>query len=437
MRDAAADIHANRIAGLYVGNSDDGLNIPSQAISPRHSQAIIKYAEALVSLAESEQPREDIPQEEADLQIWFLKAFDEPEKRKRMFTANSTAKLKEANDVKQWTRSLKADIEAEDERLRLLAERELRRPPKSPDQNTKDKWKFSLRIETTSHSIRSVPLKQWNDGVNWIKLAPQQGAKKKEQLLIEITLRDDVPLAALWGLGFNLSLQFLIAINMATSGFWWWPPAPNQRRFYESITDLESRAGVELEAGGFRVFGGPRVALTDVHVRSLLICFTCLPQPYDQPRAQAYAYYLGGLNFLALNCIQWRCEAQAFGNFLASLKLLMVEASYVRQSETSLEAIGRYLQEQYPALDNPDAFMELVRKYEQTGSAPPPTKIDDVYLIKLLCEKVFRDTIIPNILRRKASNNGEGGTAAIGAGSQTTPSQVASVISADPSDPTA
>ncbi|MGD0421078.1 MAG: hypothetical protein ABSA68_16095 [Xanthobacteraceae bacterium] len=406
MRDAAADIHANRIAGLYVENSGDGLNIPSQAISPRQSQAIIKYAEALVSLAESEKPREDIPQEEADLQIWFLKAFDDPEMRKRMFTIGTIAKLKELNDIHEWARSLKAEIEANDEQMKLVAERELRRGPKSPSQATKERWKLSLRIETASHSIRSAPLKQWNDGVNWIKLAPQQGAKKKEQLRIEITLGDDVPAAALWGLGFGLSLQFLIAINMATSGFWWWPPAPNQRRFCETITDLENHLGVELEAGGFQVFPEKREALTDVHVRSILICFTCLPHPHDQPRAQAYINYLGGLNFLALNCIQWRCEAQAFGNFLASFNLLMVEASYPRQSETTFDAIRRYLQEQYPAFD-PSAFMELIKKYDERGSAPPPAKIDDVYLMKLLCEAIFRDTIVPSILRQKGSDNPE------------------------------
>lgn len=114
-----------------------------------------------------------------------------------------------------------------------------------------------------------------------------------------MTLGDDVPVAGLWGLGFSLSLQFLIAINMATSGFWWWPPAPNQRRFAESIRDLEHGVGVELEAGGFQVFQPPRPALTNVHTRSLVLCFTSLPHP-NEPRAQAYIFFLGGLAFISL-----------------------------------------------------------------------------------------------------------------------------------------
>jgi AbiV family abortive infection protein len=406
LRDAASDIHANRIAGLYVDNGEHGLNIPSQAISPKQSQALIGCAEALVRYAESEKPRDDIPQDEIDLQIWFLNAFDDPEKRNRLLAVSSLEKLKQLNDVHEWTRSLKAEIEANDQQMKLVAEQELRREPKSLGQITKDRWKITLRIETASHSIRRASLKQWNDGVKWIKLVPQQGAKKKEQLLIEITLGDNVPLGALWGLGFSLSLQFLIAINMATSGYWWWPLAPNQRRFYEGIRDLEQNLGVELEDGGFQVFNTPKVALSDVHVRSLLVCFTSLPHPHDQPRAQAYIYYLGGLNFIALNCIQWRCEAQAFGNFLASFKLLLAEASYVLPSETPIEAIRRFLKEKYPDLDQPEAFMELINKCEQ-GGGPPPVKIGDVYLMKLLCETIFRDIIVPNILRRKKPSDGD------------------------------
>jgi AbiV family abortive infection protein len=403
MRDAAANIHAKRIAGLYVENNDDGLNIPSQAVSPQQSQAHIAAADALVRHAESDAPRDDIPQEDIDLQLWFLSAVDDPEKRNRIFTASSLSKLKELNDVGQWTRSLKAEIEAHDQQMKLLAERELRRDPKCASDTTKERWKISLRIETTSHSIRSSPLKEWNKGVEWIKLSPQQGPKKKEQLRVEITLGDDVPAGALWGLGFGLSLQFLVAINMATSGFWWWPLAPNQKRFYEGIQDLETKLGVELEDSGFQMFKQPRVALSDVHVRSLVLCFVSLPHPSDQPRAQPYAHYLGGLTFLALNCIQWRCEAQAFAHFLTSFKLLLVEASYMGPSETPFDAIRRFLMEKYPDFSELDAFMELIAKCQGGGATPPLIKIGDVRLMKVLCEVIFRDVIVPAHLRRQSS----------------------------------
>jgi AbiV family abortive infection protein len=301
-RDAAADIHANRMAGLYVENNDGGLNVPSDAISSRQTEALIGLAESLIKYAESEKPRDDIPQEEIDLQVWFLNAVDDPEQRNRIFTAQSFEKLKQLNDVIEWTRSIKAELEASDKELRELAERELRREPKIDGQVRKDRWKIRLRIETTSNIVRPAAFKEWNKSVEWIKLLPVQGAKKKDQLIIDLTLGDDIPAAALWGFGFSLSLQFLVAINMATSGFWWWPLAPSHRRFYETIRDLETGHNLELDSSGFRVFD-PRRVLTPVHMQNLMVCFTSLPHPHDPQRAQAYTYYLGGLNFIAINSI--------------------------------------------------------------------------------------------------------------------------------------
>jgi AbiV family abortive infection protein len=266
-RDAAAHIHADRMAGLYVESGDHGLSIPAKAISPKQSQALIGLAESFIKYAETEKPRDDIPQEEVDLQVWFLTAFEDPEKRSRILTPESLAKLKELNDVQQWTRSIKAELEENDEKLRALVEREIQRAPASTEQARKDRWKIQLRIEILSNSIRPGPLKVWNDRVPWIKLAPQQGKKKKEQLLIDITLGDDIPIGGVWGVGFALSLHLLIALNMATSGFWWWPLAPNHKRFYESIRDLEQGLGVELDDGGFKVFNSQRPALTDVHYK--------------------------------------------------------------------------------------------------------------------------------------------------------------------------
>jgi AbiV family abortive infection protein len=400
-RDAAADVHANRVAGLYVENGDGGLNVPSNAISSRQSLSLIGLAESLIQYAESQKPRDDIPQEEIDLQIWFLNAVDDPEIQKRIFTTKSFEKLKQLNDVVEWTRSIKAELEASDKELRELAERELRREPKIDGDVRKDRWKIRLRIETTSNSIRPAAFKDWNKSVEWIKLFPVQGAKKKEQLIVELTLGDDIPAAALWGMGFSLSLQFLIAINMATSGFWWWPIGTHTKRFYESIRDLETGHGFELDSSGFRVFTH-RPALTPVHMQNLLMCFTALPHPHDPQRSQAYKYYLGGLNFIAINSIQWRCDGQAFGNFLESFKLLMTEASYSLPSDTADTAIGRFLNEKYPRLDLAyhATFLELVRNFEQRSSLVV-VKIDDVYFIKLLCETIFRDTIIPELRRRK------------------------------------
>jgi AbiV family abortive infection protein len=48
-REAAADIHAIRLLGLYVEEVDIGLNIPSKAISAKQSDSLISLAELLVA----------------------------------------------------------------------------------------------------------------------------------------------------------------------------------------------------------------------------------------------------------------------------------------------------------------------------------------------------------------------------------------------------
>jgi AbiV family abortive infection protein len=396
-RGAADDIHANRLAGLYVDIDDGALNIPSKAISPKQAAALIELADALVQDRETQKPREDIPHEELELQAWFLRTMDDPERRKRILTSKSFDMLKALNNVPAWTRQMKAELDAEDAELRALAERELQRSPTFDIRSRKARWVIRSRIETLSNSIRSRFIKEWNDKITWIKMVAVQGERKKEHLIVEFTLGDDVPIQALWALGFTLTLRLVIAMNLATSGFWWWQQAPNKTKYYDSIHDLENKKGVELEEGSFHIFQ-QRAAMTDVHARTLVMCFVALPDdPRDPQRGNSYAAYLGGLNFLALNSVTWRCEAWAFGQFMQAFRGLMEEAGYLRTGETISAGTSRFLNERFPELDRFEhaAFIGLIDtiQTQQTTSA----KIGDVYLMKLLCETIFRDDIIPKI----------------------------------------
>ncbi len=117
---------------------------------------------------------------------------------------------------------------------------------------------------------------------------------------------------------------------------------------------------------------------------------------------------LAGLNFIALNSIQWRCEGQAFDNFLELLRLLMVEAKYINDGESIDVAASRFLKENYPDLDPPEheAFLQLIRTFDRREGTPV-VKLADVYLIKLLCETIFRDAIIPAVMQNKSHEKAE------------------------------
>jgi AbiV family abortive infection protein len=404
-REAAVDIHGIRLQGLYVENSEAGLNIPAKAISLKQAEALISLADVLVSQAENEKPREVIPQEEIELQTWFLRAFDDPDKRKRIMNKQLFDKLRSLGDVAAWTRQVKDEIEQGDAELMALAEKEIKRSSASLGSGDNDRWKVQIKIRTSSNSIRPRPLKKWNEGSTWIKLRAQQGPLAKEELFVEITLGDNVHIGSLLPSVSHIAFHFVVAINMATSGFWWWPLAPNRERIYEKIQDLENKdKGIELVDPSFNIFGQRR-ELTDVHMQTLTLCLVALPGSNDQACVPGYMYYAGGLNFMALNSVLWRCEGQAFGNFLESLRLLMVEAKYVEKGESVGVSASRLLNEKYPNLDpsEHDAFVRLIGDFDRRAEVPM-VRLSDVYLLKLLCETIFRDAIIPSVVQRKSQN---------------------------------
>jgi hypothetical protein len=112
---------------------------------------------------------------------------------------------------------------------------------------------------------------------------------------------------------------------------------------------------------------------------------------------------------MALNSVQWRCEGQAFGNFLESLRLLMIEAKYIKDGESIEVAASRFLKEKYPELDPPEheALVRLISAFERRQGTPV-VKLPDVYLIKLLCETIFRDVIMPSVMQSKSRGGIEG-----------------------------
>ena len=71
-------------------------------------------------------------------------------------------------------------------------------------------------------------------------------------------------------------------------------------------------------------------------------------------------------------------------------------------------AASRFLKEKYPDLDPPehDWFVQLIRTFDRREGTPV-VKLGDVYLLKLLCETIFRDAIIPAVMQSKSHEKAE------------------------------
>ena len=210
---------------------EDGLNIPITAISPSSCRLLIELIDSRLGLVGNGKVSATISTEDAEVQLWFLKATDDAISRQQIFSSKSMKKLEDLKNMSAWLRWLKATFEEAETLSAESLALELERSQNLPDSGTKEKWCIRIRILCTSHSIRPKTLRAWNDNFEFIKL--QAVSKKKDQLFVDIILEDNVPLEAIWYLGWGVARRFVIALNIGTMGFWWWRKPEQTSRYYE------------------------------------------------------------------------------------------------------------------------------------------------------------------------------------------------------------
>jgi AbiV family abortive infection protein len=179
INELAQHIHDTRKLGLYVESTEDGLSIPSANINGEDALNLIQPAKARLAVAESEKLREDVSDQDIDLQAWFLSTTDDPEKSKLILSSGSLKKLAELDDVRAWAAWLKEQFEQAEKDAREAVKKELERSQNLPDKATKDKWKFRIRIICASHSLRPKTFTTFNTGSKMDKDSPRQQQKER------------------------------------------------------------------------------------------------------------------------------------------------------------------------------------------------------------------------------------------------------------------
>lgn len=397
-------IHVTRLAGLYVDHGQDGLSIPRDAISPEECNALIEFVDARLQAALSETLRDAISDEEVERQTWFLRASEDPERMRMIMSGASMEKLAELKDVRAWVSWLKEIFDNAEAEAREAAEIEIKRVPGTARKDAKDKWRFRIRILSGSHVIRPKTLTAWNKDVGWIKLVAVSG--KKSQLLVEFTLKDYVTADRLWWFGWGVARQFVVALNIATMGFWWWRLPEHISKFYEALDDLESKRSFVVERSpSLKIDWGENKVLSEEDLSRLKTCFAALPRPDEQQRLAALNYYTGGITFLSLNDIHWQCEIQAFGNFFESLKAMMMERGEVGTEQVFETAFARFLDDMFPKMDERDRLIGLCKAFESGKLEGIVVTLKEVSFIKLFCDAYFLRTVQPAWLKERFSGS--------------------------------
>ncbi|WEK06635.1 MAG: AbiV family abortive infection protein [Candidatus Devosia phytovorans] len=401
IRDAeklAETLHSKRVAGLYVDVTAKAVSVPSDNVSADDAQGLLDLARARQALARSQTLREHFEDSEAELLTWFLRASGRAETRAFIFSKSSLAKLIELDDVPIWTAWLKSELDerkrSEHEAIALELARVL------PKKGEKPKWRIRFRLYSVTHSIRPGPLKTWNSAMQAIQLSP---VAKKPELIVDLTLHDNVPVAAVYDFGWALARHFTVALNLATLGTWWWRFAEDTTKWYERIDDLQNPAmQVVLEKGEEPLdWGKDRKALNEDDMARLMAVLTALPMPAFGPRpAMFFDYYAAGLEALASSSVHMPRAGDALIHFAAAMRMLMGQRGDLKPNDPLEPAFTKFVAARMGSFDEQPDMTEILRALDaaQNGGAPvngPMPKMTFAGLMKAFVDWYYMVAIHP------------------------------------------
>lgn len=218
-----------------------------------------------------------------------------------------------------------------------------------------------------------------------------QACLREKELIVELILKDNVPVEALWYFGWGVARLFVVALNIATMGFWWWRMPEQVSRYYESLEDLETHSKVGIERNPIlKIDWGENRVLTEEDLDRLMVCFTALPGPSASEEVnKPYNYYIGGLTFLSLNDVHWQCEVNVFGNFFECLKAMMEKAGDWKPGVNFQNAFLTFLDEMFPGMDERDKYAELAQRFETKKVEGAVITLKEAAFMKLFCDAYF------------------------------------------------
>lgn len=389
----AQRLHDRRVAGLYVDAGEQSLSIPMNLISAEETESLLRFVEACIEIGRSK--RGGGPADDADTTArreWFFEVTEDPERRRLVMGSKSMETLKELGSVPGWVAWLKRTFEESEAEARATLDRELQRKPNGVATTT-PKWRTTIRLYTSSHSVRQKPLNKVNEGLLWTKFRAVSG--KSDQLLIDLDATGDLTVDRLYKSGLAMSRRLVMALNVATLGFFWFHELldgdPKQSgRFYERMTDLENKIEVRAHRSpSLRLeFGPQRRVLEASDLNRWALCFGHFLR-YEQPtELNICERYLDGLGMIATSDAHMAFEIQAVVAFYLALKDAMKHYGSWAVDEPFGVAMKRFAAAGLGTVDD-DHFDRLVEVGDSVNTGrgvPHAMTMNDVGVMKALCD---------------------------------------------------
>jgi AbiV family abortive infection protein len=384
--DVGKAIHATRLATLYVDPDDPDARL---RISENQLQNLLKLAEAQLELEKLKKVRELQQEEKADLD-WFFIATNDPQLRQVIFSKGSLEKQAEFdsnNDPAGWIHWLRTTIEESNRLSQEMTRKEMNRVPPEGEEGYEDKWEITIRLKSWSHSIRPKQLQEWNKGIDKIKLFT---TTDKRELLVKFVAPKKLQAQMVWYAGQQTAYLLVIALNIGTTGFFWWYVPTFVSKYAEKIRDLEERADVVIERVPQLQLSWGNLVLTSEQLNNVGIVLGHLARIREEARRAPYMRYFRALALMAKNDIFFQFE----GNVLVEFYLVMREAmaaygDWDGKDETFNQAVDKVLQPLGGGAEFAAMAKDLVEAAELTRQGQNKTRpitLEDVAKMKVICD---------------------------------------------------
>jgi len=388
----AQRLHDRRVAGLYVDAGEGGLSTPMDIITADETSSLLRFVEACIELGRVNggEPLPDTAETIARRE-WFFQATEDPERRLLVLGRKSMEKLKELGSVPKWVEWLKKTFAESEADTRAMLDRELQRQPDGAADDV-PKWRTTVRLYTSSHSIRQKPLNKMNEGLLWTKFRGVSG--KPDQLLVDLDASGELTLEHLYRSGLVMSRRLAMALSVATLGYFWFHELldvdrKQSGRFYERLRDLQNNVDLHIHRNPpLRVEYGRRRVLEDADLSRWALCFGHLLRYHEPAELNICERYLDGLGMIAKSDAHMSFEIQAVAAFYLAFKEAMKLYAAWAEPEPFGVAMKRFAAERLRTVDD-EHFDRLVEVGESVNSGrgvPHAMTMNDVAVMKAFCD---------------------------------------------------
>jgi AbiV family abortive infection protein len=318
LRGMARSMHDDRLAALYVSPDHTGAGEALQNVSEERARMMIGLAQARLSM-ESSRDWQAIDLTAGSVMRWFLDAANDPEKRTLIFGQKSFDKLAELGQMRDWMNWLKEQFDQAEAEGRAHLQRELARVAPDRVARGENKWHVAIRLCSPAQSIRGSAIKSWNDRPTWIKLSAVHA--DKQAVDVEFTFGETISVQEIGVAAYRAARLFVAAMNIGSTGFWWWELPDQTGRFYQRLTDLKAPGSMKLD---LTMHPGPRFewkrdALKENHLTRIAVCLGMASRLDDPVYNAVIEAYFSGLVLIAKSDVHLNFAPQACERFAACL----------------------------------------------------------------------------------------------------------------------